>query len=208
MSSGITGIGQQPNGTDVFWGEITPCERVAQLYEEDAVFLDALEGYVTGGIGAGDGVIVLATPAHLTALENRLRARGVDIVAAELQDQYIAVEAEEALSKFMVNGWPEDDLFRGYIIGLVTRARKHGRGVRAFGELVALLWARGDNGATVRLEYLWHELCHTEAFSLFCAYPRIGFTQDASASIKEICDVHSRVVGRQDLLEPRDKNAT
>jgi len=31
--------------------------------------------------------------------------------------------------------------------------------IRAFDELVAVLWVRGDNGATVRLEYLWQELC-------------------------------------------------
>ena len=65
--------------------------------------------------------------------------------------------------------------------GLLTRGRAGGRRVRAFGEMVAVMWARGEQGATVRLEHLWHRLCQSEAFSLFCAYPRIGFTQDAEA---------------------------
>jgi hypothetical protein len=62
--------------------------------------------------------------------------------------------------------------------------------------MVALLWAQGHSGATVRLEHLWHSLCQEEAFALFCAYPRTGFTQDATESIKEICETHSRVLDR------------
>src|SRR5688500_19228341 len=58
------------------------------------------------------------------------------------------------------------------------------RSVRAFGEMVAVLWANGHNGATVRLEHLWHAFCQSEAFSLFCAYPKTGFTQDASTDRK------------------------
>jgi ribosomal protein L15 len=60
--------------------------------------------------------------------------------------------------------------------------------------MVAMLWGQGHNGATVRLEHLWHELCREEAFSLFCAYPRSGFTKDVEASIQEICSAHSKVI--------------
>ena len=66
--------------------------------------------------------------------------------------------------------------------------------VRAFGEMVAILWKRGHAGATVRLEHLWHEFCQTKAFCLFCAYPRAYFMQSAEESIAEICLAHSRVV--------------
>lgn len=40
----------------------------------------------------------------------------------------------------------------------------------------------------------WHQLCQTEAFSLFCAYPKSGFTEDSSKSIREICEAHSRII--------------
>ena len=75
----------------------------------------------------------------------------------------------------------------------LQRARSHARPVRAFGEMVALLWARGDNAATIRLEHLWQTLCLAQGFSLFCAYPRSGFTQDAGDSIRQICETHSQV---------------
>jgi hypothetical protein len=94
----------------------------------------------------------------------------------------------------MVRGWPDEDRFTQVVTDILTRARGDGRKVRAFGEMVALLWAQGNIAATVRLEFLWQKLCQSEGFSLFCAYPKAGFTRDLSDSITEICAAHSRVV--------------
>jgi len=66
--------------------------------------------------------------------------------------------------------------------------------VRAFGEMVAILWAQGNSGATVRLEHLWQDLCQEQNLALFCAYPRCGFTLDSAQSIEDICAAHSRVI--------------
>ena len=121
-------------------------------------------------------------------------SQGFDIAAVAATDQYIALDADEALAKFMRKGWPDDELFQNFIEQLLARAQSRGRRVRAFGEMVAILWAQGNNGATVRLEHLWNRMCHDKTFSLFCAYPRSGFTQSTIASIKEIFDAHSRLV--------------
>jgi hypothetical protein len=190
MSSNL-GIGMT---NPVFWGEIAPCEHMAQFYEHDGVLLDSLAGFVGGGLKQGEGVIVLATPDHLNALEQRLAASGVDLEAAKGQDQYIAVQAEDALGRFMVNQWPDDQLFANFVTESITRAQAGGRRVRAFGELVALLWARGHVAATVRLEFLWHQICREQAFSLFCAYPKAGFTEDPLRSLDVIRATHSRIV--------------
>jgi hypothetical protein len=185
----------QQNDINVFWGEIAPCDHVVQIYNENDILLDSLEGYVGGGIRSGDGVIVIATRPNLDALKTRLLSKGVDLNDASEQEQYIALDAEETLSRFMMNGWPDNELFMEVISNLIRQARGKGRRVRAFGEMVALLWARGDTAATVRLEYLWSALCQKEDFSLFCAYPKAGFTQDVGQSISAICATHSHVFG-------------
>jgi hypothetical protein len=164
-----------------------------QIYEDDGV-LDALEWFIVGGLWAGDCILIIATAAHLRALEARLTAQGFDLDAVRRRDQYIPLDAEETLAQFLVNGWPDADLFEQLITGLLARARRDGRRVRAFGEMVAVLWAQGHNGATVRLEHLWHMICQKEGLPLFCAYPRIGFTQDADASIRDICALHSQMI--------------
>jgi hypothetical protein len=111
-----------------------------------------------------------------------------------LLDQYISLIADEALNKFRVNHCPHDRLFSDLVTELMERARASGRPVRAFGEMVALLWARGDTAATIRLEHLWNSLSKSQAFSLFCAYPRTGFTENTSKSIADICAAHSRII--------------
>jgi len=183
-----------PHRTEIFWGEIAPCEHLVQLYGNDEDFLASLTEFVCGGLEAGEGLILIATPAHLQGLEAKLRARGFNLNAARERDQYISLDAKATLSKFMVHGWPEATLFQELILELLSRARGNGRRVRAFGEMVALLWAEGHSQATLELERLWEVLCQTEAFSLFCAYPRSEFTQDVNESIQEICDAHSQVV--------------
>ena len=184
----------QQSRTDIFWGEIAPCDHVVQIYENDGVFLDALAGFVGGGINSGDSTIVIATEPHLNALKDRLIGYGVYVDALISEDRYIPLDAEKTLEKFMVNGWPDEDLFNQLVTKLLQKARRNNRRVRAFGEMVALLWAQGHNGATVQLEHLWNNFCETEAFCLFCAYPKSGFTQDINDSIMNICGSHSKMI--------------
>ncbi len=181
----------------VFWGEIAPCDHWLQVYPDEEAFFTALEAYVTAGLTAGEAVVLIVTPGHRAGLEQRLAARGIDLLALRADDQYIVLDAEETLSRFMVNGWPDEALFRETVRGLLTRARgrrDQPRRVRAFGEMVAILWARKECGATVRLEHLWHVLCQLEDFALFCAYPRSGFTQGRKQSLQDICAAHSRII--------------
>jgi hypothetical protein len=177
-----------------FWGEIAPTEHVVQIYEDDQAFLELLEGFVSGGIKAGDCVIVIATAAHLTSLEDRLKKDGFNVFDLALRDQYIPLDAEETLAKFMIGNWPDPNLFRHLLTGLIHRAKRNKRPVRAFGEMVALLWSKGLNGATVQLEHLWNKFCESESFALFCAYPKSGFTENAVESIMHICGSHSKML--------------
>lgn len=180
---------------DIFWGEIAPCDHVLQIYENDGIFLDALAGFVGGGINSGECVIVIATEAHLLALHNRLVSYGIRPDTLINDDRYIPLDAEETLARFMIDGWPDEALFMSTISGLIKRGTCRNRRTRAFGEMVAILWAQGLNGATVRLEYLWNRFCEKNEFCLFCAYPKSGFTQDIKASIDNICSCHTKMIG-------------
>jgi hypothetical protein len=179
---------------DIFWGEIAPCDHVVQIYEDDNVFLDSLAGFVGGGINAGDTCIVIATNAHIKALEYRLNSFGVHLESLLAGDHYLPFNAEETLSKFMVDGWPDEKLFNQTISAILSRAGFRKRRIRAFGEMVALLWAQGHNGATVQLEHLWNRFCSQKSFCLFCAYPRSGFTEDINESLSNICCAHSKMI--------------
>jgi hypothetical protein len=178
----------------IFWGEIAPCDHVVHIYENDQEFLDLLEEYVLGGIRSGDSVIIIATTDHINSLNNRLRVNGFDPFYLQTKDKYIPLDAEQTLNKFMIDGWPDESLFMHLVSDLLLRANRTSNNVRAYGEMVAILWSKGLNGATVRLEHLWNKFMASHDFCLFCAYPRSGFTEDPNVSIRHICNTHSKVV--------------
>ena len=176
-----------------FWGELAPCDHLVQIYEDETRFMETLEHFVGDGLWRGEAVVLIATSSHLTWLESRLRESGYDIGTARADDQYIALDAASTLAEFMVDGWPDDERFFRVIGSVIARAKRDGRNMRAFGEMVALLWAQGHNGATVRLEHLWNELIEQQALALFCAYPRIGATRDLTEALADVCAAHSKV---------------
>lgn len=179
---------------NVFWGELAACDHFVQIYETDTAFLDTLEGFISGGLASGEAAIVIATREHLAALDDRMRARGIDVGAALLQKRYFPLDARATLARFMVDGWPDEERFREVVTSILQRASEGGRRVRAFGEMVAVLWAEGHHGAVVRLEHLWTQLCTDRSFALFCAYPKAGFTSDALQSIRNVCALHTHQV--------------
>jgi hypothetical protein len=179
---------------DIFWSEIAPSDHVVQIYESDGVFLDALTGFVGGGINAGDAVIVIATETHLNSLNQKLRSYGLHVDSLIAEETYIPLDATATLAKFMVNDWPDEELFMKTVSAVLHKASKKPGRIRAFGEMVAILWAQGHYGATVQLEHLWNRFSKTAEFCLFCAYPKTGFTEDMNTSILDICGCHSRIL--------------
>jgi len=177
-----------------FWGTVAPCDHLVQLYDSDDRFLDSLTRFVAAGLDNGDGIIVVAMPAHRRGLSSRLRALGYDLVAAAQDGAYTVLDAAETLEKFMRGDMPDEEEFHRAVRDILTLARGNGRHVRAFGEMVALLWADEKFDATVKLEYLWDNLCQAEGFTLFCAYPKVGFLFDPQYSLDKIMAAHSRVV--------------
>ena len=184
----------EKSNAEIFWGEIAPCDHVIQIYDNDEEILNSLENFIDSGINAGDSVVIIATDNHIDSLNKRLKKKH-DLESLRTNDLYIPLSATDTLSKFMSVGWPNEKLFVDTISGIITRARgKDNRRIRAYGEMVAILWSQGYNGATVQLEHLWNNLCKTETFCLFCAYPKSGFTQDIHQSIGHICSMHTKIV--------------
>ncbi|MEK6322625.1 MAG: ATP-binding protein [Acidobacteriota bacterium] len=177
------------------WRDMSESEHFVQFYETDLFLLNSLGGFIGTGLRAGDGCIVVATKAHRDELHTRLHAYGLDVAAASASGQYVSLDATETLSKFMVDGLPEPARFAEVFGGVIAGATE-GRGrVQAFGEMVALLWAEGNQAAAIRLEELWNNLQETHRFALFCAYPMNGFGREALAKpLGDVCAAHTRVI--------------
>lgn len=190
------------------WAEMGDTEHFVQFYEADGFLLNSLSGFIGNAISSGDGAIVVATREHRNGLDELLHANGMDVTGAKARGRYVSLDAAETLSKFMVNGSPEPGRFQevlGNVIASVTDRRSR---VRAFGEMVALLWREGNHDAAIRLEELWNDLQKQHSFSLFCAYPMTGLGGERFIEpTGSVCKVHSRVIPAESYVDITDHDA-
>lgn len=154
--------------------------HLVEFYGTDDVSLvDNVTSFLQGTVEEGGPGIVIAIESHLSLFRDRLAdCRTV-----------LFLDAHELLAKFMVGGQPNRALF-DETIGKAVRARAPSGNLRAYGEMVAVLWEAGKHDAAIRLEELWNELLASTPFALYCGYPLDG--QD-----ERIVAVHSEWV--QDL---------
>ena len=187
------------------WREIREFEHFVQFCETDDFLITSVGKFVSAGLMQGDTCVVLATQAHRDGFDEYLKAQGLAVNAARERGRYIALDAATTLSQIMVDGSIDAASFYRVIGGIIQQAVKSGHTVRAFGELVALLWAEGKRAEAIRLEDLWNELATRYTFSLFCAYPMEGFDGEAyGMEFAEICQQHARVIPGESYITLTD----
>lgn len=180
-------------------------DHVVHFYAAEDDLVGAAVGYLSGAVRAGDAAIVIATPAHRRSFDAALRAAGVDVEAAHREGRLVVVDAVDALRHFMVDGVPDPAAFEALIGGVVRSASAGGCQVRAYGEMVSVLWDDDNVTGAIELEKLWNGLAERLPFSLFCAYPAemVGAPHAADA-FTEVCHLHSGVVAGAPTPEGAD----
>jgi hypothetical protein len=106
----------------------------------------------------------------------------------------------------MVGDTPDADLFEQNV-GIVVKQVLDGRGravVRAYGEMVDVLWKRGRSEAAIKVEILWNKLADKYSFALLCGYAMGNFYKQAK-QLEDICALHTHVTGPDNVLpfDPR-----
>jgi hypothetical protein len=167
--------------------------HAVRFYQDGQSLARMVSGFLEEGFSAGLPAVVIATPEHRDAIETALSARQVDVSRLKRSDDLVIVDAERALSTFMVAGMPDPASFKDEIIPLIERACRGRTGcvVRAYGEMVDVLWKRGETNAAIRLEALWNQLAQTHEFALLCGYSMGHFYK--SAAPRELFDLHTHV---------------
>jgi hypothetical protein len=177
------------------WTGAAVAEHFVQFYRTDEYLIECLAGYVADALWNRQPAVVIATAEHRLKLEQRLRTKGVDLVNATMRRDFMTFDAREVMSRFMVEGRPDPVAFGQTVGAVIKEAIGVGRKLRAFGEMVALLWMEGRREAAIELEQLWNNLSREFSFSLFCAYP--AACADATGdgpTLSHICEAHTCVV--------------
>jgi hypothetical protein len=170
-------------------------DHVVQFYEHDQDLVDVVVSYLASALAAGESVVVIARDDHRQAFASGLGAAGVDTAVAEAEGRLVALDARSTLARFMVDGRPDGAAFDAVVGEVIRQAAAGGRAVRAYGEMVALLWQDGDVTGAMEVEDLWNTLAEQLPFSLFCAYPAGSMADGHGAyAFAEVCHRHSSVV--------------
>jgi hypothetical protein len=168
--------------------------HIVQFYGRDEELAERVTDYLLGALDDGGVAVVIATPEHRREFETRLGRAGVDLARARDDGLYLPMDAGQALSELMVADKLDSAAFDRVIGTLIAAAGAGGRPVRAFGEMVALLWDDGLVNDAVRLEEMWEELGGRHPFSLFCGYRADSMARDIDA-YAEVCHLHGEIVG-------------
>jgi MEDS: MEthanogen/methylotroph, DcmR Sensory domain len=172
--------------------------HVVQLYgEDDGTLTSAVGTFVTDGLARGEGAVVIATAPHRDAFAAHLAADGRSAMEAVRDGRLLFLDAAATLDRFMVNGQPDWLLFTEVIGGVVAavQARTGEAGIRAYGEMVGLLWTAGQVEAAVRLEEYWNAFLASRSISLFCGYPVDIFGEGFDAArLAPILCAHTHVL--------------
>ena len=123
-----------------------------QFYENDEYLIGVVAQFLRDGLTAGDPLFVIATPEHRETLAAAIKKDGFDVEQHVRAGDLTFMDAESTLGTFMVSGMPDRDSFRRHVGGAIdkVRAGRSGITVRAFGEMVDLLWRQGKSDAASR----------------------------------------------------------
>jgi PAS domain S-box-containing protein len=167
---------------DLLSGKYGRSGHFVRFYDDGDIVMDEVAAFLRQVVGTGGKGIVIATPDHVDVLRRRLGTAAVRVAW---------MDADAMLARFMVDGWPDPARFEATVGTAVAAACAGGATVHAFGEMVALLCARGAHDAALRLEALWNDLAQRQSFSLFCAYPWNAFpTPDLAQAFRQVCAEH------------------
>lgn len=160
-------------------------EHGVQLYGELAELVDSVARFLDAGWRSGEPAVVIATGAHWTRFRSALEDHGWDTDALCEQHLLTLLDADEAAAELLDGELPSPARFAELVAGTIDRAaaRFPGRTLRAFGEIVDVLYRDGRREAALALEELWNHLAETRAFALLCAYEVDIFDAELQAGL-------------------------
>ena len=174
-------------------------DHIVQVYQDRAFLAEAVAEYLGTGLERGEACIVVARPEHRAAFERELAKRGIDVGEATGRGQLRFADAQQTLDRFMVGGKPEWDRFRAVVGGAIAELKLQYPAVRAYGEMVDILWQSGERDPAIRLEEFWNELGKLQTYSLFCAYYMDNLDPKAYRGPLEcVCKVHTHLIPARD----------
>jgi len=168
--------------------------HAVQFYRDDAGLCLSVADFLADGIAADQPLVVIATPEHRDLICTELAWRRFPVERLEASKQLLLLDARKTLNQFFFRGKLDTFAFRetiGSAIATVCRNRTDCT-IRAYGEMVDVLWRQGKCEEAIELEILWNDLARSHAFSLLCGYAMGSFYKETDRRA-DVCALHTHV---------------
>src|SRR3954463_8898681 len=141
--------------------------HAVHFYENDDELSARVAAFIGEALRAGEPAVIIASPPHLQHFVAGLAAMNIDVEAERNTGNLTILDAAATLGRFMVGDSPDRDLFTRVVGNIIesagTRADRCVK-VRAYGEMVDLLWQNANQSAAIALEQMWTDLGAVHAF--------------------------------------------
>ena len=166
--------------------------HIVQVCQDAASQAEILTQYVKEGLANGEGVVIIARPALRKAVISKMDALGLDVHAFKSQGQIKFFDAEFLLSGFLIDGVLDEQAFQQFVASPVLAMQLKFGKVRAFGEMVDVLWKNDQQDLAIELEGWWDELCNKHELMLLCTYLLDSLDpNNYDNSLERICKCHT-----------------
>jgi len=156
------------------------------FYRDDLEMDREAAKFLFHGLGDGKDAVIIASAKRQLALIPRLVQFGFGWF--HNSPRLLVYDAESLLSSFMVDGVPDEDLFRSLLTPIFAKLRPQ---ASAYDEMLDILARRGEFLAAIRLEEMWNREMTRRDFSLFCGYSLGSFGGNNRRFLEEIRAAHS-----------------
>jgi hypothetical protein len=170
--------------------------HAVQFYGDKDSLFATVAGFLGHGFDDGHAAIIIATKDHCAAILDRLKDRSVDVEQAHDSGKLIVLDAHQTLDLFMEGDMPDASRFEASVGRLIADLLSENDArlmIRAYGEMVDVLWKQGRSQAAIRLEMLWNRLAQRHGFSLLCGYAMGNFYKE-TRGFEEVCRQHTHIV--------------
>jgi hypothetical protein len=168
--------------------------HAVKFYKDAESLAEIVCAFLADGLRRREPAVVIATAGHVSSFRRSFPDHGVDVDASIASGTLTLLDAHDTLNRFMRDGMPMAQPFVDTISPvLASVASRHpGAPIRAYGEMVDVLWKQDQTAAAIRLETLWNDLARSHPFQLLCGYAMGSFYKGSSTD--DICGLHSHVI--------------
>lgn len=156
---------------------------------------EILTQYIIEGLTNGEGIVIIARVGLRKALSAKFKDLGLDLNDLKAQGKIRIFDADFMLSLFNFDDTVDRAAFEKCVLPPVLETKLKFGKVRAFGEMVDILWKDGWQDLAIELEGWWGEICEEHNLMLLCTYLLESLDPaEYNHSLKRICNTHNHLV--------------